>query len=93
VRPGDSPSTSALPQFAIPGQKDKGKAVPIGGIEVSCGPNQLVVAKRGNHAGDYAILVAMHITTNEDPKWTWETFWWNYDQPFPDAWLPCLYMP
>lgn len=33
--------------------------------------------------GDYAILVAMHMTTKEDTNWTWQTFWWNYGQPFP----------
>ena len=33
--------------------------------------------------GDYAILVAMHMTTKEDSNWTWQTFWWNYNQPFP----------
>ena len=33
--------------------------------------------------GDYAILVAMHMTTKEDANWTWQTFWWNYNQPFP----------
>jgi len=34
-------------------------------------------------AGDYAILVAMHVTTKEDSNWTWQSFWWNYNQPFP----------
>jgi hypothetical protein len=34
-------------------------------------------------AGDFAILVAMHMTTKEDENWTWQTFWWNYGQPFP----------
>jgi hypothetical protein len=33
--------------------------------------------------GDYAILVAMHFTTRENDNWTWQTFWWNYNQPFP----------
>jgi len=34
-------------------------------------------------AGDYAILVAMHVTTKENSNWTWQSFWWNYNQPFP----------
>jgi hypothetical protein len=34
-------------------------------------------------AGDFAVLVAMHMTTREDDNWTWQTFWWNYGQPFP----------
>jgi hypothetical protein len=33
--------------------------------------------------GDFAILVAMHMSTRENDNWTWQTFWWNYDQPFP----------
>jgi hypothetical protein len=33
--------------------------------------------------GDFAILVAMHMTTRENSNWTWQTFWWNYKQPFP----------
>lgn len=33
--------------------------------------------------GDYAILVGMHISTKENDKWTWQTLWWNYNQPFP----------
>ncbi|HKV93643.1 MAG TPA: hypothetical protein VJW20_13935 [Candidatus Angelobacter sp.] len=34
-------------------------------------------------AGDFAILVAMHMTSRENANWTWQTFWWNYNQPFP----------
>jgi hypothetical protein len=30
--------------------------------------------------GDYAVLVAMHVTTKEIPDWTWATFWWH-DSP------------
>lgn len=33
-------------------------------------------------AGDYAILVAMHIAGREIARWTWQTFWWT---PAPDA--------
>jgi hypothetical protein len=33
-------------------------------------------------AGDYAVLVAMHVNTKEVPLWTWQTFWW---QPGADA--------
>jgi hypothetical protein len=28
-------------------------------------------------AGDYQVLVAMHITTKEIANWTWATFWWQ----------------
>ena len=30
-------------------------------------------------AGDYAILVAMHISTREIQRWTWQTVWWAPD--------------
>ena len=34
--------------------------------------------------GDYAILVAMHVTSREVKTWTWQSFWWsaNPDQPY-----------
>ena len=28
-------------------------------------------------AGDYAILLAMHVTSREITRWTWQTFWWS----------------
>ncbi|HEX2205333.1 MAG TPA: hypothetical protein VHG91_18635 [Longimicrobium sp.] len=28
-------------------------------------------------AGDYGVLVAMHVTTKEISNWTWQTFWWT----------------
>jgi len=34
-------------------------------------------------AGDYAVLVAMHVSTKENSNWTWQSFWFNYNQPFP----------
>ncbi|HEY5078883.1 MAG TPA: hypothetical protein VII43_03510 [Opitutaceae bacterium] len=32
-------------------------------------------------AGDYAVLVAMHVAGREITRWTWQTFWWT---PTPD---------
>ncbi len=34
-------------------------------------------------AGDFAVLVAMHVTTKETSNWTWQTFYWqpNGDTP------------
>jgi hypothetical protein len=29
--------------------------------------------------GDFAVLVAMHVTSKETPRWTWQTFWWTPD--------------
>jgi hypothetical protein len=34
--------------------------------------------------GDIALLVAMHVTTNENENWTWQTFFWR-PQPLADA--------
>lgn len=31
--------------------------------------------------GDYAILVAMHVSSREIDDWTWQTFWWSFDKP------------
>jgi hypothetical protein len=31
-------------------------------------------------AGDYAVLIGMHLTTKEIPDWVWGTFWWH-DRP------------
>ena len=35
-------------------------------------------------AGNYAILVGMHVTTRETKRWTWQTFFWsaNADAPY-----------
>ncbi len=43
----------------------------------------LNLAKPGTAAaaGDYAILVAMHVSGRELARWTWQTFWWT---PTPD---------
>ena len=34
-------------------------------------------------AGNIALLVAMHVTTKEIPNWTWQTFWWAFDNQEP----------
>jgi hypothetical protein len=36
-------------------------------------------------AGDYAILVAMHVAGREIARWTWQTFWWTPAPDFPPA--------
>jgi hypothetical protein len=36
--------------------------------------------KRPFRLGDYAVLVAAHVSTPEIPDWVWATFWWH-DQP------------
>lgn len=40
----------------------------------------------GAKVGDFAILVAMHVTMKEVPQWVWQTFWWEpnaANTPFP----------
>ena len=32
---------------------------------------------RDPQMGDYAALVALHLTTKETPEWLWATFWWH----------------
>ncbi len=39
-------------------------------------------SQRHPQIGDYAALMAMHVTTKETDNWTWQTFWWS---PTPDA--------
>lgn len=38
----------------------------------------------GASVGDYAVLLGIHVTTRENKRWTWQTFWWskNPDAPF-----------
>jgi hypothetical protein len=35
--------------------------------------------------GDIAILVAMHVTTKENKRWTWQSFWWAPDPVNPPS--------
>ena len=48
-----------------------------------CQQNQVPEGQCPLQAGDYAILVGMHMSTKEDKEWTWQTFWWNYGSTFP----------
>jgi hypothetical protein len=50
--------------------------------------NAIAEAVHGNTTpvaieGDHAILLAMHVTSREITRWTWQTFWWspNPDKP------------
>lgn len=40
---------------------------------------------KGAKAGDIALLVAMHVTTKETFRWTWQTYWWTPDADNPPA--------
>lgn len=35
-------------------------------------------------AGDFAVLVAMHVNTKEIVNWTWQTFWWQAGENAPN---------
>ena len=48
-------------------------------IGASLFPNN-PLSQSGFQPGDYAILVAMHVTTREAPEWTWQTFWWTPEE-------------
>ena len=39
----------------------------------------------GAAAGDYAVLVAMHVNTREIANWTWQTFWWQPGADTPNS--------
>ena len=36
-------------------------------------------------AGNYAVLIAMHVTSREITRWTWQTYWWTYQPDRPSA--------
>jgi hypothetical protein len=36
-------------------------------------------------AGDFQVLVAMHVTTKEIANWTWATFWWQNGKNPPNS--------
>ncbi len=36
-------------------------------------------------AGDFAILVGMHVTSREILRWTWQTYWWSADPSAPET--------
>jgi hypothetical protein len=35
--------------------------------------------------GDYSVLTAMHVTSREIARWTWQTFWWTHTPDAPTA--------
>lgn len=39
--------------------------------------------KRKFKAGDYILLVAMHVGTREINNWTWQTYFWSHDKDNP----------
>lgn len=43
--------------------------------------------------GDYAVLVAMHISSREIDNWTWQTFWWSFDKPAIPKTVPAVLAP
>ncbi|MFT6243742.1 MAG: hypothetical protein ACJA0U_002193 [Salibacteraceae bacterium] len=42
-----------------------------------------VASIEGAEVGDYAVLAAMHVTTREISRWTWQTYWWSVDNNAP----------
>ncbi len=46
--------------------------------------NQLQHPKFTAEAGDFGVLMAMHVNTKEIMDWTWQTFWWQGGQNPPE---------
>ncbi len=44
---------------------------------VKAPPDFAAIRDSGVIAGNYVVLVAMHVTTKEIPEWVWATFWWD----------------
>lgn len=44
-----------------------------------------LTAKAAVAAGDFHVVVAMHVTTKEIANWTWATFWWQNGQNPPNS--------
>lgn len=44
-----------------------------------------VIDKGVAKAGDYAVLVGMHLNTRENKRWTWQTFWWSETPTTPQS--------
>lgn len=46
--------------------------------------DEAIAKSREIKKGDFLILRAMHVTTREIKRWTWQTFWWspNPESPF-----------
>ncbi|KGL63796.1 hypothetical protein [Polaribacter sp. Hel1_85] len=36
-------------------------------------------------AGQYAVLIGMHLNTRENKRWTWQTFWWSENPTAPQS--------
>lgn len=44
------------------------------GASINASPDSIKIELK---PGNYAILMAMHVTGKEINNWTWQTFWWN----------------
>ncbi|MBD2721515.1 hypothetical protein [Hymenobacter armeniacus] len=77
VSPGCAPATPATTYNLRDFVHFKLTAAEAAAMNAELDPGTPPVA----YAGDYAILVAMHITTKEIKRWTWQTMWWA---PNPD---------
>lgn len=60
-------------QFAVTSGDDVGKGAKTDSASIA------KMVKPGN----YALLVAMHVTGKEIVNWTWQTFWWSPDTQNP----------
>ncbi len=89
------PKGAGAVQPATPAQIKSVPAARLTGLACKTffyGPLSLIYAQKlsagdaarfghGAAAGDFAVLVAMHVNTKETTLWTWQTFYW---EPLPD---------
>ena len=47
--------------------------------------DSLQAKSSGGKPGDYAVLQAMHVTTRETKRWTWQTYWWSENMDAPQS--------
>lgn len=59
---------------------DAGEGLPTPDPNINCQEQQKKASENKQIiacAGDWAVLVAMHVNSKEIVNWTWQTFWWQ----------------
>ncbi|OEK08169.1 hypothetical protein A8C32_01525 [Flavivirga aquatica] len=68
----------------LTGKTDKDKSIFSVNEFIHFKADSTIAKSRNIKTGDFLILKAMHVTTRETKRWTWQSFWWspNPDNPF-----------
>ena len=80
----------------LTGQTDKEKLIYSVNEFIHFKADEEIAKSREIKVGDFLILRAMHVTTREIKRWTWQTFWWspNPNSPFkPSSETTASYKP